>query len=203
MEAAAGSSRKTSASAENTNLAQVGSRFHPDLYFRHLSVLNVHFNVENMDILLNDPKDLERVPGPSPSWAEDCCRCWRAPTVWRQSSTYRTPESGYQETAAPQAPPRESGPRSLKTEVVCDFSLSFIFSTTRNPSSSKTHRVSKETFLDLPSLPSITTLIPGSLSLMKGGTLLDGSPSLASSRFLAQIFPWTMLFCSCENTGTI
>lgn len=58
----------------------------------------------------------------------------------------------------------------------------------------------REPSRDLPSFPSIVTLIPGSLSLMKGGTLFDGSPSLASSRFLAQMFPWIILFCSCKKT---
>lgn len=62
----------------------------------------------------NDPQNLERLPCPSPSRTEDWSRCWRAPTVWHQSSTYHTPESGCQGTPAPQAPPRESGPRSLK-----------------------------------------------------------------------------------------
>lgn len=57
----------------------------------------------------------------------------------------------------------------------------------------------REPFGDLPSFPSIVTLIPGSLSLMKGGTLFDGSPSLTSSRFLAQMFPWMTLFCSCKK----
>lgn len=53
------------------------------------------------------------------------------------------------------------------------------------------HKLSdpREPSQDLPSFPSIITLIPGSLSLMKGGMLFDGSPSLASSRFLAQMFP--------------
>lgn len=58
----------------------------------------------------------KEVPCPDPSRAEGCSRCWRAPTAWRQSSTYHTPESCYQGTSAPPAPPKESCQRPLKKQ---------------------------------------------------------------------------------------
>lgn len=73
-----------------------------------------------------------------------------------------------------------------------------LYSNSPLPNHNSCFAVQWRTSLDLPSLPSMTTLMPGSLSLMKGEMPCDGSPSLASSRFFAQIFPWTIFSSSCK-----